>query len=426
MINQEKVIPHFTNSISFKIFTIIFLIILLQIPLFYVEHLIKERQDLSRQAQGEIQKRWGGQQYIGSPVMVLKKFSKGYFNTQVKKQHIISASNFKLDAELAAQVRYLGIYETAIYKADVKMSGRIEINSQFNQEILNNTKEYLLFLPLKQIKGIKQLKSLKINGKQIAFKAVFSQVAGLNGLAIQLNKVMDLTKTKILDYSMELSFIGSKEFDVLPQAHKNDVEIRSNWVSPAFVGNLLPDSRRISKKGFIASWHSNNLIQGKEDADKLFGVQIKIPANIYQVNYRTVKYSFLIIVLTFSSFFLTELLFKIQLHPFQYLLIGVSLSVFYLLLLSLSEFFSFNASYSMASVAVILLISGYSSVVLKQRKRGLLTAVLFAVLYGFIFMMVRAEQTSLLMGSLAIWLLLALVMYLTRKIDWYVITDNDG
>jgi len=143
------------------------------------------------------------------------------------------------------------------------------------------------------------------------------------------------------------------------------------------------------------------------------------------VNERTVKYSFLIVLLTFAGFFLAELFFKLRLHPFQYLLIGVSLSVFYLLLLSLSEYIKFNWAFLISALSIIVLIASYCSVVLKQRKRGVFTGLLFVLLYGFIFVLVKAEETSLLMGAIGIWLILAMIMYLTRKIDWYAVSVDD-
>jgi inner membrane protein len=251
---------------------------------------------------------------------------------------------------------------------------------------------------------------------------------GLLGFEVDLE---DLPQNLKLNYQIELSLIGSNQLDILPLARETIIHMQSNWNSPSFVGDSLPDERQITKQGFSATWNINNLIQNTtkeattqnnfvmEQSYPSIGVKILIPANIYQVNERTVKYSFLIVLLTFAGFFLAELFFKLQLHPFQYLLIGVSLSVFYLLLLSLSEYLLFNLAFLISASSIILLIGGYCSVVLQQRVRGLYTGLLFTVLYGFIFILVKAEQTSLLMGAIGIWLILALVMYLTRKIDWY-------
>ena len=155
-----------------------------------------------------------------------------------------------------------------------------------------------------------------------------------------------------------------------------------------------------------------------------FGVEVLIPANIYQVNERTVKYALLIMLLTFAGFFLAEMFFKLRLHPFQYLLIGFALSIFYLLLLSLSEYLHFDWAFLLAAASTVLLISGYCAVILGNKRRGALTASLFILLYGFIFVLVKAEQLSLLMGAIGIWVFLAAVMYLTRKIDWYNINQK--
>ena len=426
MPNQNKTKFKFSNSISIKLLVIFVLILLLQIPLAFVQNLIYERQQLQSVAQSEIQKRWGEQQYVGSPSIITTRQTHDKLNNSVSKSFSIPANSLNLKADIQAQVRYLGIYESAIYNSDLQLSGQFKLNSVATQNLITNATAVKLFVPLREMTGLKEIKSIKINAQSYPFEPELSVSNGIYGFEIDLQNV---SLTERLNYDFEFSLSGSKELNILPQAKKNNISMHSNWASPAFIGNHLPDTRTITNEGFDASWTINNLVMVNKTTDQdyqsdgVFGVEIKIPANIYQVNYRTVKYSFLIIVLTFCSFFLTELFFKLKLHPFQYLLIGVSLSVFYLLLLSLSEYLQFNTAFLISSVAVITLVSGYSSVILQQRKRGLLTGLLFTVLYGFIFVLVKAEQTSLLMGSIAIWIFLALVMYLTRKINWYAINS---
>ncbi len=445
MTTSENIKSKLSNSISLKLGVILLLIILLQIPLSFVKGLINERQELQHQAQREINKRWGSEQYIGSPILNVYSANLNMQNsldqsnnTNYQLTHSIHSDIFNVDIQLDAEKRYLGIYEAAIYVSNVTMSGSINLD-KLSQ---NSSSDMKLFIPIKQPKGLKKIEKIIINGQPLEVKTHLITINNMTGIEIDLNQQH---KNKKINYKIWLNIVGSSQFDVVPLAKNTTVNFQSNWSSPSFVGDYLPDERKITAKGFTATWQVNNLFQSSikhtipsnnqqnqyityENLPTI-GVKIIIPANVYQVNQRTVKYSFLIVLLTFTGFFLAELFFNLRLHPFQYLLIGVSLTVFYLLLLSLSEYLRFNLAFMISASSIIILIAGYCSVVLQQRTRGIYTGILFAVLYGFIFVLVKAEETSLLMGAIGIWLILALVMYLTRKIDWYKVnvstTENN-
>ncbi len=414
-----------TQKISFKLLVIFGLIIFLQIPLFLVKDVIRDRQAMQIQAQQSINQRWGSTQTIGAPVLIKNSYS---LNDKGEKQLISDSSNAssaEYSIDLQAQKRYLGIFEAAIYTADIELKG--EIDSTDLQPLNTVTK---LFIPIREVRSIKNIDGIFINGIKMNSPSQYKTYNSMQGFTLDISS-LDLPNT--INYRIKLQTTGSQAFSITPNASKSSVIMQSNWASPSFIGNYLPDSREISKQGFSAKWEvnrldfsfqttpevasSNNFIY--ENKLEQFGVKIIIPANTYQVNTRTAKYSMLIILLSFAGLFLSEVFFKIRLHPFQYLLIGVSLSLFYLLLLSLSEYMRFNLSFFLSAFSTILLVAGYCSVILGQRIRGIYTGVLFSVLYGFIFVLVKAEESSLLMGSIGLWIVLALVMYLTRKINWY-------
>ena len=418
----ENIKEKLASSISLKLTIVFFLILLMQIPLSSIKSLIYERQDMEHQAQRKIAKRWGAEQSIGTPILQLK-YQKIMQDKAINIDRVFHSQASTIDISLQAQKRYLGIYQAAVFVSKVKITGTIKTNSS-KQESGKLTGRYL-FIPLKHIKGLKKIESIRINDELLQRLPQQHQISNYNGFAIQLEDKHDVSS---LHYEIKVAIAGSKQLQILPLAQQTQVNMQSNWSSPSFIGDYLPDVRTIDAEGFKANWQINQLkvlspttrhfVQQQEQK---FGVEILIPANTYQVNVRSVKYSFLIIVLTFAGFFLTELFFKVRLHPFQYLLIGFSLSTFYLLLLSMSEYLSFNLSFLIATTAIVVLISSYCSVVLHEKKRGLYVAMVFSLLYGFIFILVKAEQTSLLMGSLGILFVLALVMYLTRKIDWYAV-----
>lgn len=427
---------NWTQNITFKLSVIFFLILFIQIPISYVRELIYERQQMKNVAQREIAQRWGGENAIGTPLIKLSipqktvNTNQRIIKAEAMKVQLLEAMNTSVDITLDVSKRYLGIYEAAIYKAHITMQGNIMIPP----DILSEDMKSAVFIPLDSLRNIKNIKGFKINQKSMEYKPISSSFNGLKGFEIPLPA--DVLKESV-NFYISLELAGSENLNVLPLADSTDIQMASNWNSPSFTGNRLPDEREISTTGFQAKWQVHNVIKGvnpdSPSADvsaqsgisgqnKIIGVRTIIPANIYQVNERSVKYSFLVVLLSFAGFFLAELFFKLRLHPFQYLLIGASLSVFYLLLLSVSEYLTFNVAFLISSVAIISLISTYCSVVLKQKIRGIYSGMIFAVLYLFIFILIKQEQSSLLMGSIAIWLVLALIMFITRKIDWYAVS----
>lgn len=439
------------NSISIKLLVIGLLLLILQIPQLFVQFLVQERQSMQYEAQQTITQRWGGSQHIGPPLLntsrLVKKTVKGESQVFTVNNQILPAS-FKLQAELDASTRYLGIYEVPVFVASVKMSGEIEIDPL---KYLGQSQDWQIeniFIPIKSMRGLKAVNALTINGKKVELSQQQIQLNGQSGISLDLSALpLQFNESVIrLRYLIDLTVAGSEQFSVLPMAGQSDIIIKANWPSPSFNGEFLPAQRTITEQGFSAQWQVNELNHNlgrvlshplsdsaaqASGASQHFnsyagstqwpdlGVQILIPADNYQVIERTIKYSLLIMVLTFAGFFLAEMFFKLHLHPFQYLLVGFSITAFYLLLLSISEYIHFDWAFMLAALANISLISGYCSVILKQKRRGLLTGFLFTLLYGFIFILVKAEQSSLLMGAIGIWVFLALVMYLTRKIDWY-------
>ncbi|MEZ4892015.1 MAG: inner membrane CreD family protein [Saprospiraceae bacterium] len=134
---------------------------------------------------------------------------------------------------------------------------------------------------------------------------------------------------------------------------------------------------------------------------------------------RSTKYAIMVIGLTFLIYFFFETLRKFHIHPFQYLLVGLALSVFYLLLLSISEYLGFNKAYFLATGATISLIGIYSYGIIKSWRLTLQLSVLLGLIYSFIFIVLQLEDFALLAGSLGIFGALAIVMFYSRNVDWY-------
>ncbi|NVK21885.1 MAG: cell envelope integrity protein CreD [Kangiellaceae bacterium] len=428
-------LSRFGNSITIKLVVIMLLLFLLQIPMIYVSSLIDERQNMQYQAANDIAQRWGGVQHIGAPLLDVnftqQKMVKDKLVTYTYSNKVLP-NDLQINVQLDAEKRYLGIYEFPVYVSDISMHGTIEIEPQSYFGQANDWAVKRLFIPIREMRGLKYIKSMKVNGVERKRAQHQGEYQGLQGFWVDLESLQQTSK---ITFDIELRLSGSQQLSVLPMAGQTAVMMESNWSSPSFNGQFLPEKRDISEQGFSAQWTVNELNHGLGrvlEHGKNYeltnmpqvGIEIYIPADVYQVNERSVKYGMLIMLLTFAGFFLAEMFFKRRLHPFQYLMIGFSLVVFYLLLLSLSEHLIFDWAFLLSALAVISMISGYCMVVLGSTKRGLFTGILFIVLYGFIYVLVKSEQLSLLMGALGIWLFLSAVMYLTRKIDWYEVNKN--
>ena len=228
--------------------------------------------------------------------------------------------------------------------------------------------------------------------------------------------------------NIKLNLKGSSRLDFIPVGKTTDVKIDGPWADPSFDGEFLPAAREISPEGFSASWkvlHFNRPFsqewtgsdQQLSGAD--FGVKLLLPVDQYQKSMRTSKYGVLIILLTFIALFLVEITQKVRIHPFQYILIGAALIIYYTLLLSLSEHIGYNLAYAAASVATVTLVSFYATTFLPGRRLSILFSMLLVIFYSFVFIIILQQDFSLLLGSMGLFLIISLLMYFSRKISWY-------
>jgi inner membrane protein len=217
----------------------------------------------------------------------------------------------------------------------------------------------------------------------------------------------------------------------LPFGSETQVQVASNWPHPSFSGAFLPATRNITAQGFDAQWQVLELNRpypqawlGTQISDaalnaSAFGVGLYQAVDIYQRGERATKYALLFIALTFLTFFAWEQLTGTRLHPLQYLLVGLALSMFYLLLIALSEHVSFANAYLIAAASLVLLIGAYIAGALASRSRGIIVAGAMSFIYGLLYVLVLSEDYALLLGAITLFATLATVMLVTRKLDWY-------
>jgi inner membrane protein len=288
-----------------------------------------------------------------------------------------------------------------------------------------------LSLGLSDLRSIQENISVKWNGKEYFFNpGVESNDVIENGISTRLPlHATDSLKTKNT-FSLHLNFNGSSSLNFIPLGKVTKVNMQSKWKNPSFSGAFLPDKREITANGFTANWEVLHLNRpypqsfrgaAKGISESAFGVDLIVPVDEYQKSTRSAKYAVMFIALTFLIFFFSQILNGVKIHPIQYIIVGLALCIFYTLLIALSEHIPFNYSYLISSIAIIGLITLYSQSIFHNKMLTRLICSILVILYLFIFSIIQMEDYALLMGSIGLFIVLATIMYLSRKIDWYAI-----
>jgi inner membrane protein len=403
------------------------------IPTVFIVNLVNERKQRQKEITQEVSQKWAGAQTIAGPFLFVPYT---YTALNQEKKEVMVQSHFwilpdemQVDGKLQHEIRKRSIYNVLLYRSTLKAQGHftMQVPKDINPSQIK-WDEIKVCVSLSDFKGIESRVVVKTNNRDLELspglpdddlmEKGLSAVAGLT--EADLNQAIPFNTT--------LNIRGSEELHFVPLGGNSTYALQSSWPAPSFDGNSLPITRDVKDSGFNASWQFNkaNLPFGtllrspKLNASELaFGVTMVQPADQYAKSERAVKYAILIIGLTFSLFFIIEIMQKKPVHPVQYILVGIALVIFYTLLLSFSEFILFDWAYAAAALATITLISFYvKSHFGNWRTAGIFTLVL-TLLYTFIFVLVRLEDTALLVGSIGLFFILAIAMYLSRKIDWY-------
>jgi len=423
------------QSITFKVFGIAFLALLMLIPLEQVQGLIGERNGMRNQAIATIAQRWGAAQRVGGPMLYIPR----RVRTQSDKEFVITedgrdvvlADRLEIRSKLAAEVRRYGIYETPVYTSELKLSG------EFLDSDLDRLKgaefwqwdEAELKIPISDVRGLRAASSIAFAGEDLRLGPANAAFGNLGAVAVPVKLVRKAGKKYAFEVTLTLA--GTQNVSFLPLARNTTVDLSSSWPDPEFDGAFLPTSRSVEPTGFHAQWsvldfnrgYGQTWREGSQNeaaiAQSAFGANLYQPASVYTQNDRAGKYGILFVALTFVAFFLFEILGKLRVHPVQYLLVGLALTTFYVVLLALSEQIGFSWAYLAAAAAVVALVAGYAVAVLSSWRAGALLGAVLALVYGLLYGLVISEQYSLLMGSIALLAVVAALMYLTRKVDWY-------
>jgi len=455
-----EIFNRLSSSISLKVGMIGFLILILLIPAGMIRELIEERQLTRDVVVREVSDKWGKVQAITGPVLVLPYVEYETLNDEVitinRKLYVLPES-LDVDGKINPEIRYRGIYKVIVYGSGLDISGKFQLLDFSKIGIIPGNIDWgnaSLVVGLTDMRGIQN--DIKINwqGERIAVEpGIEYKTIARSGFTAKV----PVSDTGIsFDFKFNIDLNGSHGLYFTPVGKTTNVHLSSGWTTPSFGGSFLPDSRKISDDGFEAKWTvlhlnrnypqywiddayklsgSTSAISLSEDwgqvdhsigsSNLIFGVNLLFPVDEYQMSMRSAKYAVMFISLTFLIYLFVEILNKKRIHAVQYLLVSFGLLLFYTLLLSLSEHIGFNLAYLISCLAIVSLTTAYSHSIFKKKMLSLVTFTGLTVLYIFLFVILQLQDYSLLLGSIGLFIILALVMYLSKRINWYGgITSN--
>lgn len=451
------------KALFYKILIVALMLLVIGIPLAMINNLVSERQQRQQDAVRDIANSYAGAQRLVGPVLAMpytEFFTADEVETdsdgQKRKRQVprrieravhILPTDLQIGGEVETHSKHRGLFKALIYAWQSKIDGSFNLPEKLAFERTRPDSnitwgEAYVAIGLGDTRGITGTPQLEWNGRRIGFERG-SRIAALgSGMHAPLG-IMEPGKTLILPFHLDLSLRGTEQLSIAPLAENNRIQIASAWPHPSFGGRFLPEaqSQEIGPGGFKATWNISALASNAgtqflkaANADEkcpaaacveTLDLRLVEPVNIYTQSDRALKYGFLFVGLTFSAFFLFEIMRHLPIHPAQYFLIGLSLALFFLLVLSLSEHIAFWKAYLAAASASVGLIAYYLAHVMRSLWRGLgfgaMLGLLFATLYGLLV----SEDNALIMGSLLLFALLAAAMVATRKLDWYRLGASD-
>lgn len=425
------------HSIIIKISVIAVLTLLMLIPVNMVKSLIIEREGNKASVQEEISDKWGGQQRLVGPILVLPyKTSVVEGNPVYVKYAYFLPDEYNVEGAIKPEERSRGIYQILGYQSAMQIKGKFSFPDYGKLNLSTDQIQWedaFLLVGIPALQGIKNKIGFNVNGKSLE---ILASVAENDLIKSGLTVKMPLNPADIEDaynFNFDLILNGTNGLYFAPIGKHTSIHMKSEYKTVTFIGDFLPNSRKIDESGFDAQWeifdYNRNYAQmwiGQNPVinSSLLGVDLLLPVDQYQKTMRSAKYAIMFIALTFLVFFMVELLNRKRIHPVQYLLVSFALVLFYSLLLALSEYIGFEWSYLVSALAIISLISAYSYSIFKSKKQTFFMGIFLCALYVFLYVILQLEDMALLLGSAGLFIILAIVMYLSRKVDWY--KDNDG
>ncbi|NOT77324.1 MAG: cell envelope integrity protein CreD [Cyclobacteriaceae bacterium] len=446
------------ESITVKLVSIGFLVLILLIPSAWIQSLMEERELRAGEVINEVSSKWSGPQTLSGPILVIPykrevsrtDHAKGTVEiTETIENYYFLPEKLDIKGDIQPEELHRGIFDVAVY------SSALALNSTFVKPDFKSLgisedkvlwKDAHMIFSISDLRGISDNPVFKIGGVDKSTEPSNQLGITFNGLAGDyaqpgVENSLNNTSSGIIarlgwltsdDFkestAVSINLKGSQQLSFVPTGKTTTVKLEGKWGNPSFDGEFLPVDRSVSESAFSANWkilHYNRPFAQQWTRSTAsfsgyeFGVKLLVPVDQYQKSIRTSKYGQLIIILTFVALFLVEITKKIRIHPFQYILIGVALIIYYTLLLSLSEQVGYNIAYWISAASTVGLISFYSTSFLKSTNLVVLFTSLLAIFYTFIFIIILQQDFSLLLGSIGLFMIVGALMYFSRKVEWY-------
>lgn len=443
------------KELALKLLAIAVVGMIVLVPVSMVKYKIYERQGYLEQARAAVSQSWTGRQLLVTPVLVIP-YQLGVVPASgfVTDTGLVSAPRLsllqpeRLDTAFSVANKTVrkGIYEVPVFDSQLELSGRFS-GTQLQAQLeriralprFESFREPFFSMHISDMRGIDQVPELRINQAAVSLEPGSRMAALPSGVHASFGDTNELQQS--LDFSLQMSLRGMGSLSFLAMADVATTSMRSDWPHPEFIGASLPRQRDISDAGFSASWSSSRY--SSQGTDVLMdcldnasceglwaaasGVQFIDPVDVYLQSERSLKYAMLFIGLSFITFFIFEHLTHLRIHPIQYAFVGLAIAVFYLLLISLAEHIAFHWAYLIAVLSCSALILFYVRYMLRSFRSAALFCTMLVSLYAVLYVIVQAEDFALLMGSILVFGVLATLMYVTRRIDWYRLgSDSDG
>ncbi len=422
-------------SIALKLLLLGGVILVLLVPLAMIRGLVREREMRRFIAEDEIVSLWGGEVTVAGPVLTVpfratRRDEKGNAESYVDYAHFLPAE-LEITATADPQVRSRGIYDVTLYECGLQVTAtflppdlrslRIDVDSALWEEAT-------ISVSLPDLRSLRAPVTLRAGDQDYAFRSASALTRLLAG---EISARGGESSIHGFAVSFDMRLGGGRQLRFTPLGGETLVRLESSWPSPSFAGAFLPSTRELDATGFEAEWYVHSLsrnypaqwISGSVGMGEIlgssFGVDFIVPVDAYLKTERSVKYGILFVFLPFVVFFLLEVFGPSRVHILQYLLVGIADVVFYLLLLSLSEHLPFAVAYAAAAGAVTAVVCGYACSILPSRRAGLLMLPVLGSAYLFLYTVLLSEDYALLIGSLGVFVMVAAIMLLTRKVNWY-------
>ena len=434
-----------------KMLVIATLALLLLVPLTMVKSVLTERQDSRNEAITNITSTWGTEQIIVGPVLIIPY----KYPVKTRKERVVDGrmeqmevcentiayahflpSDLKISGKLEPSTHHRGIYETVVYRASLDIKGTFARPSFDEWKVKSENimwEDAIVTVGITDLRGASDTINIKWGNELFAMKPGSKLQNLSSGIHAKLGAKAFNADTIVFELPLVLN--GSRSVSFAPVGSQTEALLASTWPDPSFQGAFAPLKTKISADGFEALWQVScygrsfdqqwSTQEGATHVDPatlraaMLGVDLIPAVDAYRYVERSIKYGILFIALIFTAFFLFEVLASIRVHPFQYTIIGFALCLFYLALLSLSEVMSFGMAYLTGAIASALMITLYSMKALRSSWRALAVAGELVAIYGFLYILLRQQDYSLLFGTAGLFIVLAIVMYTTRNIDWY-------